>query len=62
MTEECLSVEDLAAFADGNVWPDDQPRIEEHLARCSKCRAIVVFVVRSKEAVPDPVNPEAYDA
>ena len=53
MIEECLSVEDLAAFADGNTWDDDRPRIEGHLSRCSKCREMVVFIVRTKEATSD---------
>jgi anti-sigma factor RsiW len=58
MTEQCPSDEALAAFADGNVWPDDRPRIEGHLSRCPKCREIVVFAVRMKESIPDSPSPD----
>lgn len=61
MSEQCLSDEDLAAFVDGNVWPDERPRIEGHLSRCAQCREIMVFVARSKEVIPEPVLPARSD-
>jgi anti-sigma factor ChrR (cupin superfamily) len=54
MNEQCPSDEDLAAFAEGNVLPEERPRIEGHLARCSTCREIVTFVVQSKEESVPP--------
>ena len=54
MTEQCPSDEDLAAFAEGNVLPEERPRIEGHLARCSTCREIVTFVLQSKEESVSP--------
>lgn len=47
MTEQCPSDEDLAAFAEGNVFAEERRRIEGHLARCSTCREIVTFVLQT---------------
>lgn len=57
MTEQCPSDEDLTAFADGRVSPDERTRIEGHLSRCPKCREIVVFAIRMKETTADPTPP-----
>jgi anti-sigma factor RsiW len=54
MNEQCLTDEDLAAFAEGNVLPEERHHIEGHLARCSTCREIVTFVLQSKEASVPP--------
>jgi anti-sigma factor RsiW len=54
MMDECLSDNDIAAFVDGKVWPEERPRMEGHLARCAKCRDIVVFVFRMNEMFPPP--------
>lgn len=48
MSEQCPADEDLAAFVDGAVWPEERTFIELHLSRCAKCREIVVFVSRTK--------------
>ena len=58
MTEQCPSDEDLAAFAEGNVLPEERRRIEGHLARCSTCREIVTFVVQTKEDSAPPKPPD----
>ena len=59
MSKECPEIEDLAAFAEGKLTPKDrirlQPRIEAHLLVCNRCREIVVFAVKSKEEVADPI-------
>ena len=53
-TDSCLDDNEIAAFASGNVWPDERPRMEGHLSRCKKCRDAVVFVFRMNETFPDP--------
>jgi anti-sigma factor RsiW len=58
MTEQCPSDEDLAAFTDGRVSPDERARIEGHLSRCATCREIVVFAVRMKDTIPDSTPPK----
>jgi anti-sigma factor RsiW len=58
MSEQCLSVNDLAAFVDGKIFPEERPRIEGHLSRCAKCREIVVFAFRNKDTLPASVVPK----
>jgi anti-sigma factor RsiW len=52
MTEH-LSDNDMAAYVDGKVAPEEREYIEGHLSRCAECREIVVFVFRATEAAPD---------
>jgi predicted anti-sigma-YlaC factor YlaD len=40
----CLDDNKVAAFAEGNVQPEERARIEAHLAQCAFCREIVVAV------------------
>ncbi len=54
MPEQCPTDEDLAAFAEGNVTPEERLRIEGHLARCSTCREIVTFVLQTIEDFAPP--------
>ncbi len=62
MTDPCLSMEELAAFADGNTMDYDRPRIEGHLSRCYECRKTVAFIVHTRLAEQDPDLSEPYDA
>jgi ABC-type polar amino acid transport system ATPase subunit len=45
--EACPSDEELGAFAEGNVWPEDLPQMEAHIARCVECRDTVVFLFQT---------------
>ena len=59
----CLSDDALAAFAEGRIAPDAHAGIEEHLADCPDCRAILVQAagVERAHGMPsgdDDVDPE----
>ncbi len=43
MNEECPDDNDLVAYIDENVSPDERAYLEEHLAGCATCREMVVF-------------------
>ena len=45
--EGCLTDNEVAAFAEGNVSPEERTRMEDHLAECAKCREIVLAVFNS---------------
>lgn len=47
--DHCPDEETLAAFADGNLLPEEIARIEEHLAQCAKCSSSVAFVMKLKD-------------
>lgn len=54
MSEQCPDENDLAAYVDDNVSPDERAYIEDHLARCAICRELVVFAFRMDETVTRP--------
>lgn len=43
----CLTDNEVAGFVEGNVQPDELPRLESHLAECAKCLEIVLAVFNS---------------
>ena len=45
--KECLTDNEVAAFAEGSVRPEEHQRLEGHLAECAACREIVVAVFNS---------------
>src|SRR5262245_60962827 len=58
MAEDCPSVERLATYLDHNLDAAEVTAMEAHLAECHFCRRVVLAVVQSRQAVPDPVIPE----
>lgn len=57
----CVDLELLAAYADGSATPEERTRVEEHLAECGDCRAILAETaafaaaggaVRAPRAIP----------
>ena len=44
---KCLTDNEVAGFVEGNVQPDELPRLEGHLAECAKCLEIVLAVFNS---------------
>src|SRR5262249_47663814 len=57
VAEDCPSLETLATYVDHNLGEAEVRRIEGHLAECHFCRRLVLVVVQSQQAVPDPVIP-----
>ena len=43
MNEQCPDDNDLVAYLDDNVSPDERAYLEAHLAGCATCRDLVVF-------------------
>ena len=57
MADECPPLELLCAFIDCNVTQGELALLEAHLVSCGSCRETVASVIKSMEAVPDPVIP-----
>ncbi len=59
MADECPSLERLATYLDHNLDEAEVRLMEAHLVACQACRRLVVAVVQSQQAVPDPVIPQS---
>jgi anti-sigma factor RsiW len=55
MEKSCdkISQEQLVAFADGELSPDEAKGVSEHVSRCEDCRAMVGALEKSLEIVRD---------
>jgi hypothetical protein len=42
---DCPDTETLAAYADGNLVPGEQLRLETHLSLCARCRKTVALAI-----------------
>lgn len=49
--DACPPLEDIAAFLDGTLPPEERARITEHLARCESCYEIFVGAVHFQEDI-----------
>jgi anti-sigma factor ChrR (cupin superfamily) len=58
LPDQCPDSEMLAAYADGNLTPEELSLIEAHLAVCANCRKTIVLVIRSEAIVPNDKNYE----
>jgi hypothetical protein len=56
--DDCPSPDDLAAFADGALFGDEQSAVVLHLSACARCQDIVSAVVRMSAAVDVPEAPQ----
>lgn len=56
--EGCLSDNDIAAYAEGNIEEWERPRIEAHLSQCAHCREAVVDVFKVINDIPISNTPE----
>src|SRR5688500_15235651 len=51
--DACPPLEDIAAFLDGTLSPEERARITEHLARCESCYEIFAGAVHFHEEEGD---------
>ena len=47
-TQTCPSLEEIAAYVDGMLAPDERARVAEHLARCPSCYELFADAARLK--------------
>jgi anti-sigma factor RsiW len=59
LREQCLQLEQLAAYVDSKLTPAEQIIIEHHLAECSHCRRVVEIMIKSQSEVPSPLPPNS---
>lgn len=53
MTETHASAEELAAYIDGKVGPDEWNRLVAHLATCEACFRDLVAIMKLMKPDPD---------
>jgi anti-sigma factor RsiW len=59
LREQCLGLEQLAAYLEGKLIPEEQTIVEHHLAECSRCRKVVEIAIKSQSEVPSPLPPNS---
>jgi Putative zinc-finger len=55
-TESCLTVSEVADFADRQLEPDARARVAEHLSRCSHCTHAVGSLLRAAREFDDEMR------
>lgn len=53
----CPDSESLAAYLDGQLFPEQRERLEEHLAGCTECSSVIADSVRAGVVVARAVEP-----
>jgi anti-sigma factor RsiW len=59
LREQCIQLEQLAAYVDSKLTQAEQIIIEHHLAECSYCRRVVEIMIKSQREVPSPLLPNS---
>ena len=54
---DCISLEDIGAFIERNLSPEEHARVERHLVQCRICRETAALALQLEEGVPPETPP-----